>query len=97
MRDDDVVDRHHFVEREVAHARAGIDEHGAVEQEGGRAAASGNGTRTTEDADLHGAAEDKSPHAPAHGQGAMLSRRPRQRKGGRHGFTRFGENSQPAP
>ena len=55
VRDDDVVDGDHLVEREVAHAGAGVDEHRAVEQERGRAAAGSDGTRTTENADLHGA------------------------------------------
>jgi hypothetical protein len=44
----------HLVEREVAHAGAGVDEHVVVEQEGGGSAAGGNRARATEDADLHG-------------------------------------------
>jgi hypothetical protein len=52
--DEDVVDARHLVEREVAHAGAGVDEHVVVDEEGSGSAAGGNRARTTEDADLHG-------------------------------------------
>ena len=49
----DVVDARQLVERQVADAGAGVDQHVVVEQERGGAAAGGDGARTAEDADLH--------------------------------------------
>ncbi len=49
-----VVDLGHLVEREVAHAGAGVDQHIGVEQKGGGAAVSGDGARTAEYANPHG-------------------------------------------
>jgi len=52
--DQDVVDGVQLVEREIADARAGVDQHVAVEQERRGAAVAADGARTAEDADLHG-------------------------------------------
>ena len=52
--DEDVVDAGQFVERQVAHAGAGVDQDVVVDQEGGGLVAGGNGTGTTQNADFHG-------------------------------------------
>ena len=78
VRDQDVVDRDHLFEREVAHPGARVDQDVRVQQERGGAAASGNRSRTTENADLHvgeGRVEPgrcHSPRVPKAGKGLML-------------------------
>lgn len=52
--EEDVVDARHFVEAEVAHAGAGIDEDVAVKKKGGRAAISRDSTRAPQNTHLHG-------------------------------------------
>jgi hypothetical protein len=56
MADQDVVDARQLVERQVADAGAGVDEHAVVEQERGGPAAGGDGPGATEDANDHGVA-----------------------------------------
>jgi hypothetical protein len=53
MRDEDVVDARQLVERQVAHAGAGVDEHIVVDQKSGGSAAGGDRAGAAEDADLH--------------------------------------------
>jgi len=55
MGDEDVIDLRHLVEREVADAGSGVDQHVVVDEEGGRAAAGRDRAGTTEYADPHGA------------------------------------------
>ena len=51
--DEDVVDARHLVQRQVAHASAGVDQDVVIDEKGRGPAACGNGTRTTENANLH--------------------------------------------
>ncbi len=51
--DQDVVDGCELVEREVTHARPGIDPHVVVDQKGSGSAAGSDGAGATEDADFH--------------------------------------------
>ena len=53
MAEEDAVDARQFVQRQVADAGAGVDEHVVVHQEGRGAIAGGNRSRTAEYTDLH--------------------------------------------
>ena len=53
MADQDVVDGGQRVQRQVAHAGAGVDEDIVVEQEGGGLVAGGDGAGAAQDADVH--------------------------------------------
>ena len=53
MAEHDVVDARHLLERELAHARARIEQHALVEQKGGGAVARGERARTPQHADTH--------------------------------------------
>jgi hypothetical protein len=54
MAQQDVVDALELLERQIADARASIDEHIIVEQKGRGTAACRDGAGTTQDPDLHG-------------------------------------------
>ena len=51
--DQDVIDLAQFLQRQIADAGAGVEQHVGVEQERRRAAGAADRTGTTEDADLH--------------------------------------------
>ena len=53
MAEQDVINAHELVEREVTDARAGVDQHVIVEQKRSGLAASGDGTGAAEDANDH--------------------------------------------
>ncbi len=63
VREQDVVDAFQLVEREIADAGAGVDQHVLVEQEAGGAAVA---------RDRPGAAEDLDFHAGNHAEGVTL-------------------------
>jgi len=53
VREEHMVDAAHFVQRQVAHPRAGIDEDVVVDQERGGPAVFGNGPGAPQYANLH--------------------------------------------
>ena len=53
MAEQDVVDGGQGIQRQVAHAGAGVDEDIVVQQEGGGLVAGGNGAGAAQDADVH--------------------------------------------